>query len=506
MIALQSIHLHAQDETGAPYDLPRVGSELDLNEIRYFQLFPYLYVEDGKRDVHVNAMWNGKDSVDFIVAGTDLPEDAATRRTISVRAGEVLHTLIKKFEEFACCMSPYLFYYSDMLADSLRPYTTELRQKGIVGSRWKAVLETRDLKKLRIVLRNDEQREGVVLGFTNRRLILWGDKTKFDPDSIQEKVFSVMHDNVRYILYGEDDHNTAGLFGLTLGLSLSFAPEFTREAQTDGYAGSIIARVLLVGLGLTAFAIATERDFRFDHTENSATHVSELSFAEQPGLMQGFPPELLDYLGFEAQERLLTSGDSWLPYAKGVPAETDVSTDVLHLGFDHLIIHTDGACCSSGFVSLDYGWWPEYLHSEAISLGSVLRGGVAFSGSVSAEASLASKLGPLEFSAGMRFLHFTNPLLKERRDWRSFSSSGSHNEFQENRPDDIGGKLYTSFGFGFTHHRLQVRLRFLQQLTPSVHIKTTSTQSSTSQPTSTWTDERTGIQLTAYSISAALQL
>ncbi|MCB2206189.1 hypothetical protein KQI65_15710 [bacterium] len=446
-----------------------------------------------KLDIRVNAMRNGKDSVNFIMTGKDVPQDARSRRTISAEATSVLRILLENFENIACCTSPFEFWASDWVPDSINARNNELWSQDIVPWQWETALQFGE--HMKIALRNDEYIEGTLIGATARRLILWTANGPFNRDSFDGNVFTIPHDSVRSILLDSYEHWTAGLFALAAWSILPSTP-MTGYHLKDG--GSlIVAKVFTLLLGLPAFLIPVQTTLRFDHDTENEVSFEDHDLSESTGMRWGVPPELLRYLNLPPSEPLINETGAALPYAEGTVDETDISQPSLKIGFDQIILRTNKAVDSRLLLSLESSIWPASVRNDYVAGGAVLRGGMNFLGSISIEGNIAGRVGPVELTAGLRYMHIANAIY--------YPNYGTSYEKHEIHPDNIWGECYSSFGVGVNIYSLQLRFQYLTQLSPSARII-----SDHSGP-DMWgefvrTSTADGIRVTAVTFSASLRL
>ncbi|MCB2206186.1 hypothetical protein KQI65_15695 [bacterium] len=221
---------------------------------------------------------------------------------------------------------------------------------------------------------------------------------------------------------------------------------------------------------------------------------------------QTLPPEAMRQLGLGSTEDLLSVEDPVFPYVLTRDSTESVPQSGLHMAFDQVLIRTDSYVGGHTLLSLEYDWWPALLQHGSLGIGGAVSAGVGYNGTLTLESLAAARMGSFHLAGGLRFMHFPFPLVDEESTFRESQFSTHYtttSELQENRPADIRGDLYSSFGIGFRMQRVQLRVQLLRQIAPSVHIEShrSGNQYPPTDPYGSITD---GIRLTAISISAGI--
>ncbi|MCB2206188.1 hypothetical protein KQI65_15705 [bacterium] len=448
---LPFVHVHAQDKAGAPYDLPRVGSELDLNEIRYFQLFPQLEQDDLMDEAAVLLTSAGLDSVRFQLDATEGTERYRKSIVISHDAAEVLAILLRDFEDILMGHTPSTFFASKFVPDSLRMAGLELWTAKVLPAFWSELPYEIKEATLDVALYDGTRIAGKLMGITNHRLLLWRGINQWHPESTRDSLEAIPHERILSITAHSEERVSVGLFGLLLG---AFLP----HAGDHNYRGSMEFWSILAGptVGAFGFLVPMEHPLHSDFSMDSSTELSGLLFLQHHYPGRGFPPEIPRMFSIGDTELFLTHPADKLPYINRLRFSMTRPTHAFSIGYEANWFTGTHFYFFRLLAALQYNWWPEFLQRRTAGAGGYLRSGLDFRGMTYAETGLAGRGGMLEFSAGIRYISMPEVM------------DESWSEVHLNTANGFSGTLYSSFSVSYTIYHVQLRLHTLYQLTPSV--------------------------------------
>jgi hypothetical protein len=473
--------LHAQ-VTPRPYSLPRVGSHIATEAVEYFQLFP-----DFKGSA--SFFFGIGDSVHIV--RTAVEDTEPPKMTISHSAATVLGIYLAHFEKILTTMSPFELRSSDFLPDSLRGALSELFDQSILPKTWKGDIGSEEIPRICISLKNGEQLQGQVLGLTNMRLLVWTASSQYNPDSLDTALRVISNNDIESLTLREKENTTgvfAGIFGYLMVMGQSLIGSSNEMSRSEGKEASTIILLSLSAplLGVVGSIFSVPHTSRLNFSDDEMEQFQDSPLYQATMSNPGIPPEIIERLTLNANEKLYTSPKDSIPYVSITSHFYHLDETSFSIGLEQMWLWTNDYIGLRPGITADYTWASSCSKDSFAELGirtQLSMGAVYASGGVQAVA----RLGSAQLVFGARGVMLPEELAVNTRVESRYQSTYT----TIHKTDKLNQSLFTELGIDYIIWRSTFGVHWLWQLSPSV----TETVKSRDLvlPTETITQERGGL-------------
>ena len=492
--SLTAVETAVGQDTLRPYQLPRIGNEIDVHEAEYFQLFPDIsgyhrnalswLLQNGvfadlvPGEVHsasAHVTEAAGDSVRFFcTSNVEVHNDV---RTISSAAAAVLTIYLERFEEIRTMTSPDAIASAPFLPDSLRAAVDELFEAKILPASWPSEFQDDIPSKIHVVRRDGTQLDGYLLCVTNKRLALWTGEPVFRTTAVDTAMHILYRDEIDAIRAPSREHATSILAGLFAGLMLVGQNAVGRNSELNSTDGQFVflQMLFLAPLGTLAGVFSLPMDDVLIWDSLSSKRYSDSPIYQNMMIRPGLPPELRDILTMDAGEYFYQWPTEHLPIVSVPYQAFKMDATNWSVGVEQLWLSADGLLGLRPGITAGYEF--AYLRSSEEIAGLGLQAAAAGGDDYySAALSATARLGPVQLLAGYRAMWLPYELSVSS----TVPSTGVGPRYvttttTTQHSTSIEQHLYFELGFEIVVWHMAFGLHRFSQLSPSASVHEVST-------------------------------
>lgn len=472
------------------YPLPRVGAHIDAGETEYFLLFPELarFSRGSWEHIFPGAQWLPEGRYipaefavfqtveDSVLLRSTATEDGETHSiVISKNAALVLGVYLERYEEIRATMKPFEIKYRSVMPDSLQDAAEELFDTDILPKYWPHWSSAGPRTTIAVRTIDGRFHRGVLLGVTQRRLIVWSGGVGFAEHEIDSALHVIPFERIDSLSVPGEEHATGtalGLMGSVMAWGhLLFGSHYD---QSEGDASMLgpLTFPLALATGLLGSVIPVTRDYQmmWDSTGSERLGRSPLfgAMATRPGLA----PEIRGRIGLGMDEGVYRWEHERVPFTQVASYMRQQKRSYVALGVEQLWLS------APGILGVKFGASVGYEHSlydpvgglAGISAGVQLSGGSEYG---AARVLALVRFGPFRFSYGLRAMVLPEHL-NTSSPWPHGNNRDITHTMYYNHAETAGHYLYTDWGAELIVWHAVLSLHFISQQSPSVLVHTTS--------------------------------